>query len=175
MALTSDELLERLNALGIAAATHEHPPLRTVEEAKRLRGELPGGHVKNLFLRGKQDRYWLFTTLEDTTIDLKALAIQLGAGRFSFGSAAALEAKLGILPGAVSPLAAINDAAGEVTVVLDEALLANDLLNVHPLRNDRTTALSPRDLVRALEACGHAPLILRPGVTKVNGPPTAGV
>ncbi len=161
MPLTSDELLSRLAALGIAAATHEHPPLRTVEEAKRLRGDLPGGHVKNLFLRGKQDRYWLFTTLEDATVDLKLLGRQLEAGRFSFGSAAALEAMLGILPGAVSPLAAANDSAGAVTVVLDEALLAADLLNVHPLRNDRTTALAPADLVRFLESCGHAPRLLR--------------
>lgn len=167
MALTSDELLQRIAAFGIAATTHEHPPLRTVEEAKRLRGELPGEHVKNLFLRGKQDRLWLFTTFEDATVDLKALAIQLGAGRFSFGSAAALEEKLGILPGAVSPLAAANDTGGAVTVVLDEALMMADLLNVHPLRNDRTTALAPRDLVRFLEACAHAPRLVRLGGNQV--------
>lgn len=163
MPITSDELLARLDSLGVAATTHEHPPLRTVEEAKRLRGNLPGGHVKNLFLRGRQDRFWLFTTFEDTPVDLKALGRLLDAGRFSFGSAAALEQMLGILPGAVSPLAAVNATAGAVTVVLDEALLAADLLNVHPLRNDRTTALSPRDLVRFLEACGHPPRLIRLG------------
>ena len=169
MALTSDELLRRLATLGVVAVTHEHPPLRTVEEAKRMRGELPGAHVKNLFLRGRQDRYWLFTTLEDSRVDLKALAIQLGAGRFSFGSAAALEAKLGILPGAVSPLAAVNDEAGEVTVVLDERLLAVTPINVHPLRNDRTTALAPDDLVRFLETCGHAPRVIAVGSAEGGG------
>jgi Ala-tRNA(Pro) deacylase len=163
MALTSDELLARLASLGIPTTTHEHPPLHTVEEAKRLRGELPGGHVKNLFLRGKHDRYWLFTTLEDATVDLKALGRQLDAGRFSFGTAAALEQFLGILPGAVSPLAAVNDSAGNVTVVLDEALLAVEPINLHPLRNDRTTALAPRDLVRFLETCGHPPRVVQPG------------
>ena len=161
MALTSDELLARLAALGVAAVTHEHPPLRTVDEAKRLRGDLPGGHVKNLFLRGKQDRYWLFTTFEDTAVDLKALGRLLDAGRFSFGSAVALEQMLGILPGAVSPLAAVNDTPGAVTVVLDEKLLAAERLNVHPLRNDRTTALAPGDLVRFLESCGHPPRLVR--------------
>jgi Ala-tRNA(Pro) deacylase len=161
MPVTPDELLGRLVDLGITATTHEHPPLRTVEEAKRLRGELPGGHVKNLFLRGRQDRYWLFTTFEDTSVDLKALGRQLDAGRFSFGRADVLQAVLGILPGAVSPLAAINDTLGVVTVVLDEALLEAERLNVHPLRNDRTTALAPRDLVRFLEACGHAPRLVR--------------
>ncbi len=159
--MTSAELLDRLFSLGIIAKTHEHPPLRTVEEAKRLRGDLPGGHVKNLFLRGKQDRYWLFTTREDAAVDLKLLARELEAGRFSLGSAAALEQKLGILPGAVSPLAAVNDNAGAITVVLDEALLAADLLNVHPLRNDRTTALASADLVRFLESCGHPPRLVR--------------
>ncbi|MBM3536886.1 MAG: prolyl-tRNA synthetase associated domain-containing protein [Alphaproteobacteria bacterium] len=161
MPLSSDELLNRLSALGVAAVTHEHTPLRTVEEAKRLRGNLPGGHVKNLFLRGRQDRYWLFTTFEDTSVDLKELGRILNAGRFSFGSSAALEQMLGILPGAVSPLAAANDTGGAVTVVLDEALLAADLLNVHPLRNDRTTALAPADLVRFLHSCGHPPQLIR--------------
>lgn len=169
MPLSSDDLLARLTALDIVAVTHEHPPLRTVEEAKRLRGELPGGHVKNLFLRGKHDRFWLFTTFEDTTVDLKALARQLEAGRFSFGSAAALEQHLGILPGAVSPLAAINDTAGAVTVALDEALLGANPLNLHPLRNDRTTAMAFRDLIRFLDSCGHSPRVIRLGTPAREG------
>lgn len=160
MPLSSDELLERLTALGIQAVTHEHPPLRTVEEAKALRGDLPGGHVKNLFLRDKHKRYWLFTTLEDTRVDLKLLAQRLEAGRFSFASAEALAQHLGIAPGAVSPLAAVNDSEAQVTVVLDEALLAVSPLNVHPLRNDRTTAITPQDLVRFLESTGHPPQLV---------------
>lgn len=162
MPLTSDELLQRLSTLGIQAVTHEHPPLRTVEEAKALRGDLPGGHVKNLFLRDKHARHWLFTTLEDVRVDLKALARQLDAGRFSFASAEALATLLGIAPGAVSPLAAVNDGNSQVTVVLDPALLEVTPLNVHPLRNDRTTAIAPDDLVRFLDSCGHKPRFVKP-------------
>ncbi len=162
MPLSSDELLDRLRALGIQAVTHEHPPLRTVEEAKRLRGDLPGGHVKNLFLRDRHDRHWLFTTLEDVRVDLKALARQLEVGRFSFANAETLERLLGIAPGAVSPLAAVNDTGGQVTVVLDQALLAVSPLNVHPLRNDRTTAIAPAELVRFLASCGHKPRLIVP-------------
>jgi Ala-tRNA(Pro) deacylase len=168
MAITSDELLARLSALGIQAVTHEHPPLRTVDEAKRLRGDLPGGHVKNLFLRDKHARHWLFTTLEDSRIDLKALARQLEAGRFSFANAEALERLLGITPGAVSPLAAVNDSEGQVSVVLDQALLAISPLNLHPLRNDRTTAIAPGDLIRFLEACGHQPRLVVPELSAVS-------
>jgi Ala-tRNA(Pro) deacylase len=70
MPLTSDDLLARLDTLGIKYVNHSHPPLFTVEESKALRGELPGGHVKNLFLRDKAKRFWLLTTLEDTRLDL---------------------------------------------------------------------------------------------------------
>lgn len=159
--MTSDELLAHLESLGIAGTTSTHPPLRTVEDSKRLRGVLPGGHVKNLFLRDKRGRHWLLTTLEDTKVDLKAMARRLDAAKFSFASAEALGALLGIEPGAVSPLAVVNDTGGKVTVVFDEAMLARDPLNVHPLRNDRTTTLPTADLLKFLSACSHAPLVLR--------------
>lgn len=160
MALTSDELLARLDSLDIVTRTVSHPPLRTVEESKRLRGDLPGGHIKNLFLRDKRNRFWLVTALEDASVDLKATAKQLDAGRFSFANEQQLADKLGIAPGAVSPFAVINDADNAVTVVLDAALLEHDPLNLHPLRNDRTTAIATKDLVRFLEECGHAPQVV---------------
>lgn len=159
--MTSDELLAHFESLGIAATTATHPPLMTVEDAKRLRGDLPGGHVKNLFLRDKRERFWLLTTLEDTRVDLKRMAQRLEAGRFSFANADQLKALLGILPGAVSPLAVINDTEGKVTMVLDAAMLAHDPLNVHPLRNDRTTTMATADLLRFLESCGHKPLVIK--------------
>jgi Ala-tRNA(Pro) deacylase len=160
VALTSDQLLAELDALGIRTKTVEHPPLRTVEDSKRMRGDLPGGHVKNLFPRDKRERFWLLVTLEDQHVNLKAVAQHLAAGRFSFANEQQLDRYLGIAPGAVSPLAAINDIERAVTVVIDAALLRVDPVNLHPLRNDRTTALAPRDLVRFLESCGHPPRVL---------------
>ncbi len=158
---TSPEaLFARLAELGIAVSSFSHPPVFTVAEAKALRGELAGGHVKNLFLRNKKGAMWLVTCLEDRDIDLKALGQGLGAGRFSFASAARLMTYLGVLPGAVTPFAVINDTEGKVQVVLDRAVLDCDPVNAHPLVNDRTAAVSPGDLVRFLEAVGHPPRIL---------------
>ncbi len=157
---TPDDLFARLAALDIEVRTVAHPPVFTVEEAKALRGELPGAHIKNLFLRNKKGAMWLVTCLEDRQIDLKKLAGALGAGRFSFGSAQRLMTHLGILPGAVTPFAAINDKTGAVQVVLDKAMLERNPVNCHPLVNDMTTALAAADLVRFLEAVGHAPGIL---------------
>ena len=45
-------LVARLNRLGIACTIHRHQPVFTVDEARALRGELPGGHAKNLFIEG---------------------------------------------------------------------------------------------------------------------------
>jgi Ala-tRNA(Pro) deacylase len=157
---TPEAVLARLEALGVACRTVEHPPLFTVEESKALRGELPGGHTKNLFLRNKKGRMWLVTSLEDRPLDLKKLSDLLEGGRFSFGSAERLMRHLGVIPGAVTPLAAINDRTGEVQVVLDAGLLAHETVNVHPLTNTRTTAMAPDGLVRFLEAVGHPPQVV---------------
>jgi Ala-tRNA(Pro) deacylase len=158
--LTPDALFARFDALGIAHRTYAHPPVFTVEEAKALRGTLPGGHCKSLFLKDKKAGLWLVVALEETRVDLKLLADRLGAPRFSFGSADLLYDVLGVRPGSVTPFAAINDAERRVAVVLDRAMLAHDPLNYHPLENDRTTAIAPGDLLRFLDACGHPPRIV---------------
>jgi Ala-tRNA(Pro) deacylase len=157
MAATPDELFRRLDALGIVTRTHRHPPLHTVADSKRLRGQLPGGHIKNLFLRDKKRRIWLVTVLEDRAVDLKALRRRLGAqGTLSFGDATLLMEVLGVAPGAVTPFAVINDQEHRVTVVLDRAVLDRDPVNCHPLVNDMTTAIACGDLRRFVAACGHA-------------------
>jgi Ala-tRNA(Pro) deacylase len=163
--LTPDALFARLDALGIAHRTYTHPPVFTVEEAKALRGTLPGGHCKSLFLKDKKGGLWLVVALEECRVDLKALADRLAAPRFSFGSAALLYEVLGVRPGSVTPFAAINDTDRRVVVVMQRAMLARDPLNYHPLKNDRTTAVAPGDLVRFLDACGHAPRIVDIGET----------
>jgi len=179
---TPEQLLARLAELAIAHRTVSHPPVFTVEESKALRGELPGGHVKNLFLRDKKGAMWLVVAEEDRKIDLKALAARIGAGKVSFASPDRLMRHLGVVPGAVTPLGLINDRDHEVRVVIDAGLLAHDPVNVHPLTNDRTTALSPRDLLRFIEACGHRPEIVDLGAeegasrlgTPHPGPPPQG-
>lgn len=157
---TPDSLLKYLTALGIGHRSVEHAPVFTVDEAKALRDGMPGGHTKNLFLKEKKGRLFLVTADEDRRIDLKALAGMLDVKSLSFASAERLMRHLGVEPGAVTPLAAINDDAREVTVAIDRALLAPALINVHPLVNTATTALAPDDLIRFLHETGHAPLIL---------------
>jgi Ala-tRNA(Pro) deacylase len=161
---TPADLFAFLDRLGIAHATVTHPPLFTVEQSRALRGQIPGGHTKNLFLKAKSTKdgggtLFLVVALEDAQIDLKQLHHRLGTGRFSFGSAELMREHLGVEPGAVTPFAVINDTAGAVTVVLDAAMMCCETLNYHPLDNTRTTTIARDDLLRFLAATGHAPRI----------------
>jgi Ala-tRNA(Pro) deacylase len=158
--LTPEQLFARLDALGIQHRTYNHPPVFTVAEAAALRGQLPGGHCKSLFLKDKKAGLWLVVALEERRIDLKRLADALGAPRFSFGNAELLFEVLGVRPGSVTPFALANDTSRRVAVVLDRFMLDHDPLNYHPLENDRTTAIAPGDLLRFIEVCGHRPRIV---------------
>jgi len=160
MPATRPDLLARLEELGIAAETRDHPAVYTVEEARRLRGEIPGGHCKNLFLKDKKGALWLVVCLEDTQVDLKALPGRIGAGRISFGKPDLLMEVLGVEPGSVTPFALINDTEGRVNVVLEKAMMEHEFLSFHPLENTATTTLASADLEKFVRACGHTPQVV---------------
>jgi Ala-tRNA(Pro) deacylase len=156
----SADLFDRLDELGIAYRTVELPAVFTVEQSKGYRGELFGGHTKNLFLRNKKGRMWLLVCREDLEIDLRALGEKLGAGRFSFASPERLMKYLGVIPGAVTPFGVLNDTEGRVTVVIERAALDDEPLNFHPLDNAMTTAIRAADLLKFLESVNHPPEII---------------
>src|ERR1051326_5441353 len=96
MVAAPDELFAYLDRLGIAHKTVSHAPAFTVDDARELRGQIPGGHTKNLFLRDKKGAAFLVVALEDAAVELKSLHRRLGAsGRFSFGSAELMRELLG--------------------------------------------------------------------------------
>jgi Ala-tRNA(Pro) deacylase len=169
MSTSPEDLLAYLATLGVETETVDHPPLHTVEDSQALRGDIPGGHTKNLFVKDKKSRLFLLVSSETTAIDLKRVHEKIGAqGRVSFGSADLLEEVWGVWPGAVTPFGAVNDQAGRVRVVLDEAMMRHERLNFHPLVNTRTTGLKSADLVKFLRATGHEPLVVALGQ---DGPP----
>ena len=166
MPATPEDLVARLESLGIATSVVTHPALFTVEQSRALRGKVPGAHTKNLFLKDKKGQLFLVTTLEDAEIELKQLHHVIGAsGRLSFGSAELMMEKLGVVPGSVTPLGVMNDQPPSVTVVLDAALAAHELINCHPLVNTMTMTLRASDLLAFLSDTGHPPRILPVGRT----------
>ena len=142
--------------------TVTHPPLMTVADSQHLRGEIPGGHTKNLFLKDKKDNYFLLTVDEEAIVDLKTVHKLVGAAsRLSFGKPEALMELLGVKPGAVTVFGAINDTQHKVTIILDAGLMENAIVNGHPLTNEATTSIAREDLVRFLEATGHGATVLK--------------
>ena len=159
---TRQDLFVFLDGIGIAHSTKDHAPVFTVAESVALRDEIPGGHTKNLFVRDKKDRYFLLTVEENAPVDLKQVHTIIGAsGRVSFGKPEKLMEYLGVIPGAVTALGAINDTGNNVTFVLDADLMHDDIINCHPLSNDATTSIGSADLIRFMEATGHKPLVLK--------------
>ena len=148
-----------LEARGIAYEVVEHHAVFTVDESRELNASLPGAHSKNLFLRDVDGRFWLVTVPGDIRVDLKALPATIGSKRLSFGKADDLLRLLGLTPGSVTPLGAINDSGDEVQIVLDRELAEAAKLWVHPLRNTASLGLAGNDLVQALTAWGHEPRI----------------
>jgi Ala-tRNA(Pro) deacylase len=160
MSATPEDLIAFLDSLGVATQTVEHPALHTVEDSQSLRGDIAGGHAKNLFVKDKKGRLFLLVVGETAKVDLKRVHEKIGAqGRVSFGSAEQLEEVWGVKPGAVTPFGAINDSERRVTVVLDRALMRHGQVNFHPLVNTRTTGLASADLVTFLKATGHEPAV----------------
>lgn len=159
---TQAELFAFLDSLSIPNKTRYHDPVFTVAESAALTHEIPGGHTKNLFLKDRKDQYFLLTVEESAVVDLKTVhTIVGGASRFSFGKPEKLMEYLGVVPGSVTTLGAINDVDHNVTIVLDAELMKHDIINCHPLSNDATTSLAAGDLIRFLEATGHTPLVLK--------------
>jgi Ala-tRNA(Pro) deacylase len=163
MAETPDGLLARLAAAGIAAQTRHHPPVFTVAQSRELRGDLPGGHTKNLFLKpAKGDGPYLLATLEEARqVSVNALARLAGAGKVTMASAEELVATLGVPPGAVTPFGLVNAAPGAVRFVMDRHLAEGfGRIWVHPLTNAASTGLAPADLLRFLAGLGHPATLL---------------
>ncbi|MER9403805.1 prolyl-tRNA synthetase associated domain-containing protein [Mesorhizobium caraganae] len=162
MPKTEAELFAFLADLGISVSTVRHPPLYTVADSQSLRGEIPGGHTKNLFLKDKKDNFFLVSVGEDAAVDLKQIHTIIGAAsRVSFGKPEMLMELLGVIPGAVTVFGLINDTQRRVKVVLDQDLMAHDVINAHPLINEATTSITSADLIRFVEATGHDAAILK--------------
>ncbi len=161
MLKTQEELLKVLSGIPVEYTNHEHPAVYTVEEADLHHEGIEGVHSKNLFFKDKKKNLFLVVTLSDKPVNIKELAKKIGAKSPSFGKPDLLMEVLGVIPGAVTPLAAVNIKEQPVKIILDKEMMENDLLNFHPLVNTATTTIASKDLIKFLEHCNQEPEIIR--------------
>jgi Ala-tRNA(Pro) deacylase len=122
---------------------HNHQPVFTVEEAKKLRFNIQGMHSKNLFIKdSKTKRYFLLTTPADKKIDLKEISKIINAKKLSLANQDALKIYLGVDPGAVSPLGLINDHEENVKYLIDSEVWEASIVNFHPNDNSKSLEFS---------------------------------
>ena len=154
-------LFDRLDSLGIAHKTEEHPAFFTVEDGRTYKASMPGGHSKNLFVKDKKGALTLAVANADTQVNLVALGKAAGAkGRWSFGKPELMVETLGVTPGAVTPFALIHDGAMALAkVLIDKALISEEIIWFHPLENTASTAVSPDGLLTFIKSCGFEPEI----------------
>lgn len=159
MPATAEQLFSYLDELGIRHETIEHPAFFTVEEGRDWHHKIPGLHCKNLFLKDKNGKLWLVVMPADKRADINRIARQTGAAKLSFANPEVLMQALGLTPGSVTPFALLNDNQKTVHVVLDQDMMASELVNYHPLHNTASTCLRSADLLKFVKALGYQPYI----------------
>ena len=148
-------LFVMLDRLGLQHTTAHHVKVFTVADSANVKTNIPGGHTKNLFMRDKKGQLVLISAHAESQLPLNQLHKALGTQRLSFTDAPQLWDALGVTPGSVTGFALMHDQARAVRFIADEALLAYDTLNFHPLRNDMTTSISRADFLGFAKATGH--------------------
>ena len=155
------DIYEFLHLNNIPYERYDHAAVYTCEQAERLGLKTKAAKTKNLFLRDrKAERHFLVSVGDEKTVDIKGLEEVLGVKGLSFASAGRLMDFLGLFPGSVTILAAMNDSRGMVEVIADRDLWRNDAIQCHPLVNTSTLVISRDDIERFLLLTGHTPLII---------------
>jgi len=177
---SSNNIVQKLNALSIPHQTYTHTLSTTVEE---LVANVPlppkQTHTKNLFFKDKKHGKFLVSVKSDSDVNTKALGKDLkleGKVNLRLADEKLLMESLGVKKGCVGPMCILNNTAKDVTLVLDERLFENDVerIHSHPLTNDVSTSLIPSDLKRFItEGAGVDPVILPFAVKGATPPPSA--
>ncbi|MBR0373175.1 MAG: prolyl-tRNA synthetase associated domain-containing protein [Mogibacterium sp.] len=147
------EIYELLTQKGIRYRAIEHEAVYTMAETDALGLPEEGNIAKNLFLRDKKKNFFVIVVAGEERMDLKLLGEQIGAKGLSFAQEKYMEELLGLTPGAVSPLGALNDSAHRVRVYVDERFRGG-VIAVHPNENTASVWLDADDLVRLLQESG---------------------
>ncbi len=161
MLQTQEELLSVLDKIGIDYINHEHPAVFTVEEADLHHDGIDGVHSKNLFFKDRKKNLILIVTLSDKPIKIKEVEKKIDTKGLTFGKPELLAEVLGVIPGAVTPLAVINAKNHDLRVILDEEMMEHNLLNFHPIVNTATTTITSKNLLKFMAHCNQRVEIIR--------------
>jgi Cys-tRNA(Pro)/Cys-tRNA(Cys) deacylase len=112
--------MEMLREAGTAFTLHEHPPVRTIDEARVVAPHLTRNLLKTVVFKIKEGPWILASVPGRARIDYRGLAAAFGVKRTDLRTVSPQEVEdsLGFEVGGVGPFAIRED----VEVVLDESL-----------------------------------------------------
>ena len=151
------KLYEILDELNIQFDYHEHPPVPTINEARKYWKNIETTHCKNIFFRNhKGNRHYLVILNSEQQLDIHDLEKRLKQGKLSFASARRLKKHLGVEQGSVSPFGLVNDKNNHVHLFIDQNLQKAQTISFHPNINTASLVIDYKDFIRFLEWSGNS-------------------
>ena len=145
-----------LDSLAIEYDRVDHEPAMTMEACAAIDGVLGTAMCKNLLLCNRQNTaFYLLMLPGDKVFKTKDLSAQIGSSRLSFASGEYMVQLLDITPGSLSVLGLMNDRENKVQLLIDEELLAEKTVGVHPCVNTSSLMLKMQDLLNVILPAMH--------------------
>ena len=128
----------------------------TMEDCQEIDEVLQATVCKNLFLCNRQETAFYLLMIPDTkTFHTKDLSAQIGSARLSFAKPEYMEKFLDITPGSVSVMGLMNDTENKVQLLIDEDVLAGEMIGCHPCINTSSIRFKTSDLIEKLLPAMH--------------------
>ena len=136
-----------LDRLGIVYQRTDHERADNMEACNEIDAILGVIICKNLFLCNRQRTdFYLLMMPGEKPFKTREISGQIGSARLSFGPGEKMVEFLDIHPGAVSVMGLMNDHDNQVQLLVDEDVLAEEYLGVHPCVNTSSLKLRGQDV-----------------------------
>ncbi len=143
-----EEIIAKLNELGINYKIIEHEPMYTMDQYESIQAKYNICVPKNLFLCNRQKTIFvLLAMIGNKKFKTNQLAKQINTARLSFASEDDLSEDLHCFRGCTNIFSLLFDTKNEIRLAIDEDLLKHEYLGFHPCNNCKTVIISSKDLV----------------------------
>ena len=156
-AMNKQETYDYLTREGLSYEITEHKAVYNMAELAEVSLPWPDRDAKNLFVRDdKHQTYYLITVRGDKRVNLKEFRKQYGTRPLTFASPEELMDKMGLIPGAVTPLGLLADSTHRIEFYFDQDFLeAPGIIGVHPNDNTATVWLRAEELLSLIRRLGN--------------------
>lgn len=154
-------VMSRLDEAGAAYELHEHERAHTIEDCLRMPFIDENVTIcKNILLCNRQKTWFYLMLLKPLTPFRTAVVSKaLGVSRLSFAPEGALEEKLHLTSGSVSPLGLMFDSGHEITLCYEKGICDTQKIAFHPCDNAATLIFTQQEFwQKVIPALGIQPV-----------------